>query len=282
MHFRVFLRNALSPVLGVNCADPVLTWALRRQMWALDRGAWKHGAAAFFAGALPLAALLGAASALGWRPFDWALLLIVVLRPIADMLALAGSWGQISSEFRSGRWDMIRLTTQTEGGMLRAHEAAVHARLWRPLWAALGAQTASLLIAALWLSSQPLAGEMALNMSIATLLASLLASELLMRVRAAATVGLALSAASPRAGTAVVFGGLVLLLLWLVQGAVLIFGLMFASLGTGLISLIIGELSSVAFILLFPALWLLAVHHFVRRVALHSLANAVIRRDEAF
>lgn len=279
MRFRASLRNGLSPVLGVNRADPVLVWALRQQAWALGAGAWKHGVAAFLAGALTGACLLGLASALRLPLFDLALLMIVALRPLADLVALAGSWGRLGPEFRSGRWDALRLTAQTEGSLLRAHEAAAHARLWRLLWAALGAQTASLFMAALWLPAQARI-DAAPVVAAAAVLSVPLALELLLRVRAMTTVGLALSAASSRAGTAVIFGGLALLLLWFVQVVMLVLGLLLASIGAGLLDLFTGRLGSVLLVPLFPALWLPVPHRFVQQVAQHGLANAVVRRDE--
>jgi hypothetical protein len=258
----------------------VLLWLLRRQGWVRSPGVWWHGALAVLTGALASAVVLAAASLVRWPLLNPAILLVVALRPIMDWLALSGAWAQLGPEFRSGRWDQLRLTGKTEGGLLLIHEAAAHAHLWRALWAVLGAQTAALALAALWLAGQPLGGQRAQILGGAGLLALLLGVELWLRVRALTMVGLALSASLPRAGGAALAGGLALLLLWLVQSALVLLGLMFASIAAVLIDPFTGGTGSLLFLLLFPALWVLAAHRFVRRMALHRLVRSVARRSE--
>jgi hypothetical protein len=224
--------------------------------------------------------VIAAASLVSWPLLNPVVVLVLGLRPIMDWRALAGAWAQLGPEFRSGRWDQLRLTGKTEGGLLLAHEAAAHARLWHTLWAALGAQTAALALAALWLAGQPLAAETAQIIAVAALLALLLGADLWLRARALTMVGLALSASLPRAGGAALAGGLALLLLWIVQLALVMLGLMFASIATVIIDPFTGGTGSLLFLVFFPGLWVLATHRFVQRMALHRLVRSVAWRSE--
>ncbi len=276
------LRNALSPTLGANTNSPVLIWALRRHAWVLRGRVATVSAQAFAAGfALTIIALL-LASLARWPLLDPVLLLIVALRLGLDMVALVGSWGRLGPEFASGRWDMLRLTAQTEGGMLRAHYAAAHVRVWRPVWAAIGAQAGGLAISAVWLWTQPLTPiGSADTIGIVAALALILALELLLRASAVTAIGLALSASAPRAGTAAIFGGLALMLLWFVQTAVLLLGFTLGSIGASLLEVLGGAFASGLLLVAVPALLMMATHLFAQRAALHRLASAVAERDAA-
>ncbi|HYO88221.1 MAG TPA: hypothetical protein VER79_06200 [Candidatus Limnocylindrales bacterium] len=283
MQFWATLQSGLhrlsSPTLGADPADPVLAYVLRRQPWARRPGAWKQGALAFAVAAVVTVALLAFAALAGRALIDPVLLLIVALRLGFDLMALLDTLGRLGPEFASGRWDALRLTAQTEGVMLRAQDAAAQARIWRPLWAALGAQTCGLLLAGAWLSVQPLAGDAAGTLVSAAILALLLALELLLRVRAVHAVGLALSASAPRAGIAALFGALALLPIWLVQLAILLLGLMAAAASASLLDASVGDVVSGLLLLALPLLLVMASHGFVRQAALHRLANAVAERD---
>jgi len=267
--------------MGVNRREPVLAWLLRGQLWLTRGSAARVGRLSFI-----LALLLGAlAGAVALRvQVEGALILLVLgSRIVLDGLAMARSWGRIGLEYQTGRWDVLRLTSQSEGAILRAHYAAAYAGVWRPLLIVLGIQSGVLLtMSAVAVARIALHPAALISMALVSLaFIAILNLDLLWRPRALTALGLALSASVPRAGMAVVAGGIALIGYWFAQ---------LAALGTGsvltsfLAIFSMDEASAVTMSLLmgsFAFVLPLLVTVFVQRAALFRLAAAVAARDDA-
>ncbi|MFN8380043.1 MAG: hypothetical protein U0452_15370 [Anaerolineae bacterium] len=271
------LRRLFSPTLGVARSEPVLAWMVRGIPWLRESRATRAGVLAFSIG-FGLIAALAVAFAFSATELPVALLLVIAgVRVVLDTATLARSWGRVGEEYRTGRWDLLRLTAQSEGALLRAHYAAAYASVWRLLLAALGAQTAATLIIMLsnftQIARSPQSSPFAWLAAISGI--TLFTVELMARPRALVALGLALSASAPRAGSAAVLGSMALLVFWAAQGAALFTGFMLAS------AMLWGaseEWTWLAFgIFLLP----LTVDWFVQRAALYRLAVAVDARDAA-
>ena len=282
LQLRPALHNAFSPTLGVSLREPVLAVCLRDQTW-LRKGRSARAGALAFAFGFGLIAALAVVFPLSAYDLPLALVLVITgVRVVLDTVTLARSWGRIGDEFRTGRWDLLRLTAQSEGALLRAHYAAAYASVWRLLLVALGAQTAATLVVVLSNATQIARSAQGPPFAWLAALAgiALFAVELMARPRALAALGLALSASAPRAGSAAVLGSMALLLFWAAQAAALFTGFVLAS-------------TIVAFALLWGAsdqwtllafgvfLMPLALDWFVQRAALYRLALAVAERDLA-
>ena len=169
-----------------------------------------------------------------------ALLLPVTLRLVLDELTMVRAWGRIGLEYRTGRWDALRLTAQTEGDLLRAHYAAAYAGVWRLMMAVLGVQTGVVVALMVFTLREPVAfGSPVVPLFTLTTAGVILVLDVLMRTRALAALGLALSASAPRAGAAAVLGSLALILFWFAQMVAILTGLMLASFVAAFASLLI-------------------------------------------
>lgn len=258
-----------------------MAWFVRGMPWLTNGRAASTGALAFTGG---LSGTLLAALVLNAPPGDlpfWMIALVAGSRLTLDTLAMTRSWGRIGLEYRTGRWDLLRLTAQSEGALLRAHYAAAYAGVWRPMLIALGVQTG--ILAALALIAVPPAPLPSWWMSLVglALMTVVIGAELLVRPRALSALGLALSASAPRAGSAAVAGSTALILFWAVQLAALFTGLVAASFIGAFATLIFNEVRDWSWLALIAFALPLAVNVFVQRAALYRLARAVAKRDAA-
>lgn len=194
LQLRPALHNAFSPTLGVSLREPVLAVCLRDQTW-LQKGRSARAGALAFAFGFGLIAALAVVFPLSAYDLPLALVLVITgVRVVLDTVTLARSWGRIGDEFRTGRWDLLRLTAQSEGALLRAHYAAAYASVWRLLLVALGAQTAATLVVVLSNATQIARSAQGPPFAWLAALAgiALFAVELMARPRALAALGLAL------------------------------------------------------------------------------------------
>ncbi|MBL8147302.1 MAG: hypothetical protein JNL34_13035, partial [Anaerolineae bacterium] len=175
----------------------------------------------------------------------------------------------------------LRLTAQTEGAILRAHYAAAYASAWREMLVFLGLQTGMLLTSMLTnAATDTVYSASALWVVFLSLgFIVILGFDLLLRPRALAALGLALSASAPRAGVAAVLGGVALIAFWFAQSVALLTGFFFASIlavfpSSEVGAVFVSTLLTVA--ILTPPL---LVTLFVQRTALFRLAVAVAARD---
>lgn len=274
------LRNLFSPTLGVDRSEPVLAWLLRAMPW-LQSGRSVRAGLLVFGPSLALGGILG-----GWvvqaDAGGWLLLFLIVSRIVLDGMTMARSWGRLALEYQTGRWDMLRLTAQTEGAILRAHYAAASASVWRLMLALFGLQTGALLTILLGEIISAIGYPSSLwTVFIPLDLIFVLGLDLLLRPRALAALGLALSASAPRAGMAAVLGSVALILFWFAQVMALGVGFFLASF-TALasrnyvLSIVVASVLGLA-VLIPPLL----VTLFVQRVALFRLASAVAAREAA-
>ena len=273
-------RNQFSPTLGVNREEPVTAWALRRADW-LRPGAVRANAIAIVpTGVLTGLVLSGVAAANRRGSAEFvAVVALVVARLVLDYLIVARSATRLGPEFESGRWDQIRMTAQTEGAMLRAHFTAAYAGGWRLMTLVLGLQigvvaglilTVPLGYAGLWTIVRYLPFGLTLG--------ALFTVELLLRVRTVNAIGLAFSASLRRGGMAVVASVLALVMVWIVQFAALLIGLLAVSFAMVPFQYPIPWWADVA-VLFFAFAPVILVIFFVERVALYRLARAVAERS---
>lgn len=284
------LRRLFSPALGVDHSEPVLAWLLRRMPWLQSERARAAALIFFFIGFTASTVIFLALGRSLPAADVWVMLVFVGVRLLLDGLAAASAWGRLGPEYRSGRWDLLRLTAQTEGALLRAHYAAAHAGVWRMAMFGLGVQSgAALAFVTIWFATR---SNYPLQFPVWAFALMLLAGwELLLRPRTLVAVGLALSATAPRAGVAALLGGAALMLFWVANLAVLIVSSLAATTVLGLITLPWQVAQSDAFVALilafslalfgvvFGSLMILDV--FVQRAALFRLASAVANRDAA-
>lgn len=273
------LRRLLSPTMGINRSEPVLAWLLRGMTWLVSGRARRTGLRmltfSFLLGWL-VGALFVSLEATGWLAIA-----LIASRFVLDGLTMTRSWGRIGLEYRTGRWDLLRLTAQTEGAILRAHYAAAHAGVWREMLVFLGLQTGMLLALGLAGTATsivyPASSLWVIFVSLG--LIAILSFDLLLRPRALAVLGLALSASAPRAGLAAVLGGVALIGFWFAQFVALLTGFFFAS----FLAVFPPSEAGAVFISTLLAIATLTppmlVTVFVQRAALFRLAVAVAARD---
>jgi len=266
--------------MGVNHGEPVLAWLLRGMPWSLDPGRTRRTALWTFGPALLLGALAGALL-VRFQALPWVGLFLLTARLVLDVLTMTRSWGRIGLEYRTGRWDLLRLTAQSEGAILRAHYAASHAGVWREMLVFLGLQTGALFTAGVANIATYATYSPTYAWVVLVLLAfiTLLSLDLLLRPRALAALGLALSASAPRAGLAAVLGGFVLMGFWFAQGVALLIGLFFASLLAVFPTEDVGAVFASTMLVIAILTPPLFVTLLVQRMALFRLAVAVAARD---
>ncbi len=272
------LASALSPTLGANPREPVLAWALRLLPWRTRRGMLLHGAPALIAGIVAGVVVVQRASGPA-SPFpgETVLFIAVIARMLSDVMTMTRSAGRLGVEFRSGRWDMLRLTGQGEAAVLRALFVAAHAGAWRLMVMMLGLQIG--LLAALGLAARPAAVERAEVWALLLLTAILLGAELALRPRAVAAMTLAASATAPRAGESVLIGGVLLVVYWVAQGVAALAGLLAFTLIFGWFSARWPPFALNALTIAFVAAPAMAVTLLAQRLALQRLVLAVVRHD---
>jgi hypothetical protein len=255
-------RSLFSPTLGADPHEPVLAWSLRSLPWLTRGRAARHGVLVFVGGGLASAALLLATGGSGMA-VSLALLLPVALRLVLDELTMVRAWGRIGLEYRTGRWDALRLTG-----------------VWRLMMAVLGVQTGVVVSLLVFTLREPAAsGSPIVPLFTLTTAGVILVLDVLMRTRALAALGLALSASAPRAGAAAVLGSLALILFWFAQMVAILTGLMLASFVAAFASLLIFDSFDWSTLALLALVLPLAVDVLVQRSALYRLALAVAERD---
>ena len=274
------LRRLVSPTLGVNHGEPVLAWLLRDMPWLHGPGHTWRTALGVFGLSFLLGALTGALLARS-EAIAWIILPLIGSRFVLDGLTMTRSWGRIGLEYRTGRWDLLRLTAQTEGAILRAYYAASCAGVWREMLVFLGLQTGMLLTTTLadvaTFTGYPASALWVILVSLGAV--AILGFDLLLRPRAVAALGLALAASAPRAGLAAVLGGVALIGFWFAQFVALLAGFFVASFLAVLPSSEVGAVFVSTLLAIATLTPPLLVTLFVQRTALFRLAVAVAARD---
>lgn len=275
---RLALRSALSPTLGADPREPVLAWALRPLPWRTGRGRLVHGATALISGAAAgFLIIQHSAGSRGGPSGDTAVLAAALARMLLDTMTLLRAADRPGFELRSGRWDLLRLTDQGEGAVLRALYAAAHAGVWRLTLLMLGLQTG--LLAGLALAVRTAPGERPAILALFTAATVAFGIELVLRPRAVVAIAFATSAAAPSAAGSVALGGIALVFYWAGQAAAGLIGLLAFTFIFGWFTAILSPVVFGALAATFVAVPAIAVTLFLQRVSLRRLALAVIRHD---
>lgn len=176
---------------------------------------------------------------------------IIPLSAILDFICLQASLKSISGEVIAGRWDLLRLTALSEGGIVRAKHAGVRLRVWRSTMMIVGLRTAAVTISLFALLIWPyvVTGE---NVNIGQLAEAFMEAPLssialvitaavtvlvyivepVWRVQAFSALGMTLSAYIGTIPLAMLASVGAIFALWLVQ--IIVAAVLFFSLGFGL------------------------------------------------
>ena len=275
------LRNSFSPVMGVDRREPILAWFLRIQ--ANRPRKWRN---AVIGAACALGFILGFAIVLKYFPASWratevTVIVWVVARMMLDSFAVTRCAGRLGEEFRSGRWDQMRMTFQPEARLLRSHSAVAHVTVWRAMLVVMCIQIGGMVGFVLVQDYRyPIGSYAVLTEFVGALFGIVLCGlELLLRPRTAVAVSLAVSARVPAYSAATIFGLIAMLPVWMVEVAAGLAGFLVARWGAGYIVEALPDYMFLPVVVTLCTVPLIAAGVLVHRYAESRLAVAVAARD---